>query len=298
MSIPIQPMLAKKAPNGIPKGDYAYETKWDGMRVIVHVVKEPGTARHIRLYTRRGLEVTDRFPELQTLSAFSFNGVFDGEIVCFDENGKCDFRTTVGRRHNKFKDDIRRRATEAPATVMLFDMLRSGGVDLIDYTWSYRREMLQSAVDPDHYRYKLSPIHEDGDELFNTMKETGAEGIMAKELAELYYPGKRRRAWLKVKILHTEDVLVTGFTPGEGKRKGYFGSLIITDPDGNPLGNVGTGFTDQDLKDYMKMFHEIGAVGDERYFHLLKPIPAEVRHMEKTGNALREPVFMRFRTED
>ena len=82
MSIPIEPMLAKKAPDGIPEGEYIFETKWDGMRVIVQ--REDG---RIRLWTRRGQEVTDRFPELLLHDTFYHDGIFDGEICCFDDDG-------------------------------------------------------------------------------------------------------------------------------------------------------------------------------------------------------------------
>ena len=298
MSIPIEPMLAKKAPDGIPEGEYIFETKWDGMRVIVQ--REDG---RIRLWTRRGQEVTDRFPELLLHDTFYHDGIFDGEICCFDDDGKSNFRTVVGRRHNKHPDDIARRAEEAPATCMLFDCLKTKGVWIYEWPWHKRRKILRQRIHHWSYKapfYRLSKTYEDGVRLFNRVKRQGLEGVMAKDINAPYYPGKRRRAWLKIKVLFTEDVLVTGFTAGQGKRAGYFGSLIITDMEGNDRGNVGTGFTDADLREYMKMLREeYGAYEFKDYYMLETPVAAEVRHMENTIHGkLREPVFIRFRDED
>lgn len=298
MAIPIKPMLAKKAPDGIPTGDFMYETKWDGMRVIVRRYKD-----RVRLWTRRGLEVTDKFPELLDSSCFQRPGIFDGEIVCFDQHGKSNFRTVVGRRHNKAESLIRQRSIEAPAHCMIFDCLHIDDEDLTNRPWHERRECLEKEVmvaSPKN-PYILSETHHDGNMLFEEIRQKGLEGVMAKDIHAPYYPGKRRCAWLKIKLLYTEDVRVVGFTAGQGKREGYFGSLIITDPNGNPLGNVGTGFTDAELKQYMAMFKENGlSIESEDGVTMIQtPIPAEVRHMERTvHNALREPVFMRFRTED
>jgi len=299
MAIPVKPMLAKKAVDGIPSDDdYRFETKWDGMRVIVERGED-----YVRLWTRRGKEVTDRFPELCDPKAFLRSGVFDGEIVCFDKHGKSNFRVVVGRRHNKHPDDIARRRIEAPAHCMLFDCLRLDNQDLTSQPWFERRRILETEVLNRNVlgSYMLSGVTSNGIQLYEEVKKAGLEGIMAKHMDAPYYEGKRRKAWLKIKLLFTEDVLVTGFTCGQGKREGYFGSLIIISPeDGSDLGNVGTGFTDQELSDYMTMFRKIGMRKIEGGDYLLdKPIPAEVRHMENTVHGkLREPVFMRFRIED
>jgi bifunctional non-homologous end joining protein LigD len=83
-------------------------------------------------------------------------------------------------------------------------------------------------------------------------REQGLEGVIAKKLDSRYFPGKRSDCWLKVKNLRTQEVVIGGWKPGEGRRKGAIGSLLVGVPGPEGLdyvGHVGTGFTDKMLRD-------------------------------------------------
>lgn len=303
MGIPIKPMLAKKyghdfTAQPISNPSFVYEHKYDGMRVIVRRYKS-----RIRLWTRKGMEVTEKFPELLVPEAFKGPGVWDGEIVYFDKQGRQDFHTVVGRRHLKDPYDIEKRSKSTPCICVLFDCLKLDDLQVTGESWTDRRDYLEletltSVKSP----YQISHVFENGVKLFAKAKRKELEGIMAKDQYAPYYPGKRRTVWLKIKVLYTVDVLVTGYVPGKGKRTGYVGSLILTDLKGKSLGFVGTGhegsFDMLHLEMMNDFFDEIGVTsGLKGTKILMKPIPAEVICLRQNANALREPRFHRFRRD-
>jgi ATP-dependent DNA ligase len=71
-------------------GDYAYEVKWDGFRAIV------ATDRGLRVLSRRGWDMTDLVADLEGLPG----GVFDGELVCFED----DDRASCGSERSRGSD--------------------------------------------------------------------------------------------------------------------------------------------------------------------------------------------------
>src|SRR5207237_9730507 len=78
----------------------------------------------------------------------------------------------------------------------------------------------------------------------------GLEGVMAKRLDSTYEPGRRSRAWLKVKHHRRQEFVIGGWTSGEGRREGHIGALLLGYYDGDTFtyaGHVGTGFTDRML---------------------------------------------------
>jgi bifunctional non-homologous end joining protein LigD len=302
MTCPYKPMLAKKAEAGdIPRGDYAYELKWDGIRAIVKV-SETG---HTQIWSRSGRDITQQFPELwdvwQEVDALEA-GVYDCEIVVFDQDGRPSFPLATSRLH--LGDDVgRKRGSKLnPATLMVFDLLESEGDDWTDELWHHRRAALEELVDSCD-RVKISPVYLDGDEAMAFATEHNLEGIMAKKKFDRYACGKRRSSWAKVKRQLIMDVRVIGYTEGLGKRDGYFGALLLEDMDGNDCGRVGTGFTDAELSRYRQMLDQVGVSswttrGKERLCFLKRPLDAEVQAMYRTDDgSLREPVFREFKAD-
>src|SRR5205085_12024047 len=91
-----------------------------------------------------------------------------------------------------------------------------------------------------------------GRAVLEASKRTGLEGVMAKRLDSIYEPGKRTRAWLKVKHHRRQEFVIGGWTTGEGRRAGSIGALLVgyyEDGELRYAGHVGTGFTDQTLAD-------------------------------------------------
>ena len=164
-------------------------------------------------------------------------------------------------------------------------------------------------------RVQVSPVTEaDGQALFQAAAQEGLEGIMAKKRLSRYKPGARSREWLKVKIVFDADVVVAGWTEGEGGRKGSLGSLVMAVYDGDDLryvGNVGTGFNRDSLADALDRLHDLEEMAppfptavlrsraELRHAHWVTPsLVARVQHRQLTSaGRLRAPSFQGFRED-
>src|SRR5205085_9548960 len=115
---PIEPMLARAAHKPPGTGDYIYEVKWDGLRAMISL--DEG---EIRIHGRNRMDMTKQFPELLgAAEAFRATaGLFDGEIVCLDADGKPNFKEVIHRMQQKTPGGIERAQTKRPAVCYLFD---------------------------------------------------------------------------------------------------------------------------------------------------------------------------------
>ena len=223
------PMLAALAEE-LPAGSgWSYEVKWDGYRALVAL--EDGEAR---LTSRNGKDLTTRFPEVAKAAAAAVktpNAVLDGEICALDEQGRSSFSEM--------------QQGTGPLVLYLFDALEVDGEPLVGLPLEERRERLAAAVDRRSGKVRLSEAFDDGRALLEAAQQQGLEGIVAKRLGSTYQPGKRTRDWLKLKVHERQEFVIVGWTRGEGRRSGTFGSLVLAVSDGAELrwvGNVGTGF--------------------------------------------------------
>jgi bifunctional non-homologous end joining protein LigD len=138
-----------------------------------------------------------------------------------------------------------------PVTYVLFDLLHLDGTLLIDEPYQSRRELLDSLGLADHTPSIRVPeliVDVDGHALLEVARAHHLEGIVAKRLSSRYEPGRRSRSWIKTALLNTQEVLIGGWKPGDGRRAGMIGSLLLGAYDRSGrlayLGKVGTGFTD------------------------------------------------------
>ena len=116
-------------------------------------------------------------------------------------------------------------------------------------------------VDGPHWK---TPPHwtEDGAAILQAARDQQLEGVVVKQLGSAYYPGRRFNGWLKVKNLRTQEVVIGGWQPGEGRRAGAIGSLLLGLPEGKQLryvGKVGTGFTDRALGELAELLDPLRA---------------------------------------
>jgi bifunctional non-homologous end joining protein LigD len=134
--------------------------------------------------------------------------------------------------------------------LFVFDVLRVADHDTIELPYEDRRRLLDQLVEPgDHWSVPGHRIG-DGAELLAATEQQGLEGVMAKRLGSTYVPGKRSANWRKVKNRRRVEVVIGGFTTGEGNRAGAFGALLVGQWDGDRLafaGGVGTGFDSKRL---------------------------------------------------
>jgi ATP-dependent DNA ligase len=224
LSPPVEPQLAKSAKE-LPVGDgWVYEQKWDGFRVIAFV---DGDDVYLQ---SRGSKPLDRyFPELQLPKG---RYVLDGEIVILGAGGGPDFGALQQRVHPA-ESRVQRLAKETPATLLPFDLLADGDDLLLPLPFGERRERLARLLDG-----QLEPTTATPDVAIAEGWLDSAEGVIAKELAAPYRPGKRA-GMLKIKRVRTIDCVVIGYR--EGVEPDTVGSLILalTDDDGRlvPMGH-------------------------------------------------------------
>ncbi|MFL5899547.1 MAG: DNA ligase D [Solirubrobacterales bacterium] len=247
----VVPMLARLAKLPRDDGDWAVEVKWDGVRAIAYC--RPG---RVELQTRNLNDVSAQYPEVRRIARAlgSHDAVLDGELVAFDENGRPSFERLQQRIHNTDENVVRRRMKSHPVVYVVFDLLYLDGRDLAGEPYSRRRELLEGlGLTGENWQ---TPGYSVGHakELLAASKEQGLEGVMLKRVDSVYAPGKRTGAWLKVKNTNRQELVVGGWTPGEGRRKQHLGALLVGyfEQDGGRqvlryAGKVGTGFSAAEL---------------------------------------------------
>jgi ATP-dependent DNA ligase len=220
---PLEPMLAKAAPD-LPEGDgWLYEPKWDGFRAIVFRDGDEV------LIQSRDLKPLDRyFPELaEPLRAnLPPRCVVDGEIV-IARDGALDFEALLLRIHPA-ESRVRLLASETPASFVAWDLLALDDEDLRSVPQGDRRarlaEVLGGAKPPVH----LTPATTDRSlaaDWFERFEGAGLDGVVAKPLDGPYLPGKR--AMVKVKHARTADCVVAGFRWHKNGPGTHVGSLLL-----------------------------------------------------------------------
>jgi len=248
------PMLAVLVPEPFDSDAYLYEPKLDGMRAVAYI--EGGKKTIINRY---GRDVTDKFPEID-IQIRTDQAVLDGELVCLDEEGIPRFHKMQTRMNRTKLDGIKRAAEANPAAFAVFDILERGGKAVLDMSLVYRKEVLDTTLRETHNMYPLMWQVGDGVDYFKGLTALGWEGIMAKRLDSTYIEGGRTKAWVKLKNRRTTEVYIAGCTRGTGRRQPYFGALFLGRWEGGELihcGQVGTGFTDKELAEYLAMLEAL-----------------------------------------
>jgi len=237
-------MLA--TPGDLPTPDreqgWAFEMKWDGVRAVLYVDGGP-----VRVMTRNDREVGATYPELQALAGAvgKRRVVLDGEIVALDDAGRPSFGELQARMHVQHPGAAL--LGKVPVSYLVFDVLDIDGTSLLTTTYDERRVALED-LGLDGPSWATPPAFAgDGETAKEVSKQQGLEGVLAKRRASLYQPGKRSRDWVKVKHIRMQEVVIGGWSPGEGNRAGRIGSLLlgVNDEDGRLVyaGHVGTGFS-------------------------------------------------------
>ncbi|MEU4051103.1 ATP-dependent DNA ligase [Streptomyces olivaceus] len=249
---PVLPMLAHSASSVAEAvgrlGSAAVEEKLDGIRVQVH--RDGGT---VRLYTRTLDDITDRLPEV-TEAALALPGerfVLDGEVISLDASGRPrSFQETAGRVGSR--TDVATAARALPVSVVFFDALFVDGRDLLDLPLTERHAELARLV-PEPARVRRTLVHGPegtgaAQEFLATALERGHEGVVVKGLDAAYSAGRRGASWLKVKPVHTLDLVVLAAEWGHGRRTGKLSNLHLgaraADGSFTMLGKTFKGLTD------------------------------------------------------
>ncbi|MER6350338.1 ATP-dependent DNA ligase [Streptomyces sp. NPDC001634] len=275
---PVLPMLAQTASSvaeAVGKlGACAVEEKLDGIRVQVH-----RDGNDVRIHTRTLDDITDRLPEL-TSAALELQGerfILDGEVISFDEDGRPrSFQETAGRVGSRV--DVATAAAAVPVSPVFFDALSVDGRDLLDLPFTDRHAELARLVPaPMRVRRTLVRGPEDVAAAEVFLAETlqrGHEGVVVKALDAPYGAGRRGASWLKVKPVHTLDLVVLAAEWGHGRRTGKLSNLHLgaRTPDGSfaMLGKTFKGMTDAMLSWQTERLKEL-AVDDNGWVVTVRP---------------------------
>ncbi|MDQ0603596.1 DNA ligase-1 [Streptomyces canus] len=275
---PVLPMLAHSASSvaeAVEKlGACVVEEKLDGIRVQVH-----RSGDDVRIYTRTLDEITDRLPEL-TAAALELRGerfILDGEVISFDAEGRPrSFQETAGRVGSRV--DVTTAAAEVPVSPVFFDALSVDDRDLLDLPFAERHAELARLV-PEPMRVRRTPVSGPEDVgaaeafLAETL-ERGHEGVVVKSLDAPYSAGRRGASWLKVKPVHTLDLVVLAAEWGHGRRTGKLSNLHLgaRTADGGfaMLGKTFKGMTDAMLTWQTERLQEL-AVDTDGYVVTVRP---------------------------
>jgi len=243
----IEPMKARLGKLPADDAAYGFEVKWDGVRALARI----GDGA-VALLGRNGTDYTARYPELAGLGTAlgPASAILDGEIVAFDADGRPSFERLQGRIHLS-GDRAAHAAPATPAAYVAFDLLWLDGHDTTALPYRDRRRLLAELelAGPSWQ----TPAHREGGgaELLAATADQRLEGIVAKRLDSVYEAGRRSGAWIKVKHVLRQEVVVGGHSPGEGARAASLGALVVGVYDGEELryvGKVGSGFTGATLE--------------------------------------------------
>jgi DNA ligase 1 len=275
---PVGPMLAQTAADvgeALEKlgGEGIFEAKLDGARVQIHRVGD-----EVTVYTRSLDDVTARLPEVveATLALPVRELIADGEAIALRPDGRPQpFQVTASRFGRSV--DVAAARTAQPLSVFFFDILHRDGVDLLDAPASERAAVLD----------EIAPVQNRVDRLFTSdpvaardfldaTLAAGHEGVMAKSLTAPYEAGRRGAGWLKVKPVHTLDLVVLAVEWGSGRRQGKLSNIHLgaRDPATGGyvmLGKTFKGMTDAMLEWQTARFQELAVGGTEGYVVRLRP---------------------------
>jgi DNA ligase-1 len=314
------------------------EDKYDGIRAQAHCSKG-----EVRIFSRTRDEITESFPELpDALAGLPEDAILDGEIVAWSyEEGSANSRalpfSTLQQRLGR-KQVSEKLMRQVPVAYLVFDILYAGGELLLEHPLLEREKILDALlaaprkaptspriaggqarfefggdVYQSNTRVIRAPVFQTStpqelDQLFAAAQARGNEGLMIKDPESPYTPGRRGKAWLKLKReLATLDVVVTAVEYGHGKRIGVLSDYTFAVRDGEKLVNIGkaySGLTDVEIAELTHWFLE-HTVEDQGFRLIVEPkIVLEVafnnmmrsdRH--ESGYALRFPRIVRLRPD-
>ena len=246
MPATLAPMLAESGDAVFNRAEWMWEPKLDGYRVLAFI-DEHG----VKLRSRRGLELADKFPRLVAeLGQQGAGGmILDGELVAFDASGKPSFGAMQDRAQLKAARDIAAADQTMPVVFFCFDLLHFAGIDLRKSAYMDRRRYLAQCLLPSPL-VQLVHAADDGVALNAAALASGFEGVIGKRKESRYESGRRSQSWLKVKPTSSADFVIGGYTKGKGSRA-PLGALLVGYWDQGKLryaSHVGSGFDERTLK--------------------------------------------------
>ncbi len=245
----VEPMQATLAAGPFSDPDWLFEVKWDGYRVEA-VVRDG----RVRLWTRTRQDAARYFPWLAGAPDWIAAGqaIVDGEVVALRPDGTADFgllQELSGARRRR-PGRVREASDLPPApgagwlAYEVFDLLYCDGRSLVDAPLEDRKRLLRARLRPHPMVRYAGHVEGDGEAFFRAVAERGVEGMVAKLRRSRYEPGRRSRAWCKVKVRPEQELVLVGYLPGTGRASDLGALLAGVHADGELryAGRVGSGF--------------------------------------------------------
>jgi DNA ligase-1 len=284
VGVPVGPMLAQTAADvgdALERlgGTAVFEAKLDGARVQIH-----RSGREVAVFTRSLDDVTHRLPEVveAALALPVDELIADAEAIALRPDGRPHrFQVTAsrfgrggGRGGGRF--DVAAARAAQPLSVFVFDLLHVDGTDLLDLPTSRRVEALDALVPSAHRVDRLvTDSHDAAARFLDRTLAAGHEGVMAKSPSAPYEAGRRGAGWLKVKPVHTLDLVVLAVEWGSGRRTGKLSNIHLgaRDPAGGfvMLGKTFKGMTDAMLEWQTARFLDLADGPTDGYVVRVRP---------------------------
>jgi DNA ligase-1 len=284
---PVLPMLAHTArdvDDALDRlGPCALEEKLDGIRVQVHRDGEL-----VRVFTRTLEDITERLPEVVAAAheLTVHQAVLDGEVISFDDTGRPrPFQETSSRVGSRL--DVAGQRAALPIAPVFFDLLAVDGRDLLHLTTAERHtELARIAPAPRRVRRLVAadpaeePVRQAARRFAADVLARGHEGVVVKALDAPYRAGRRGASWLKVKPVHTLDLVVLAAEWGHGRRTGRLSNLHLgaRRPDGTfaMLGKTFKGLTDATLAWQTERLLALATHDDGHVVHVRPELVVEI----------------------
>ncbi|QCB56503.1 DNA ligase D [Sphingopyxis sp. PAMC25046] len=298
-----RPLQLATLVDAVPTGNgWFHEIKYDGYRAQI-----AASGGEVRVYTRNGLDWTDKFaPLVRHIAVLDLPPcLIDGEIVAYGKDGNPDFSSlqAVLKRGHGAQDD------DTDLHFFAFDLLEEGGTSLAKLGNLERKERLEALL-----RDAKTPVAVAdhvigaGEKLYAAMCGAGQEGIISKR-ADAAYAGRRTKSWVKVKCTRRQEFVIVGWKPSSAKARA-FASLLLAQHEKGELvykGNVGTGFDADTMAGLAKTFARLERktppldvdAAAARKAHWLKPeLVAEIAFAEFTASgSVRHASFLGLRSD-
>jgi len=308
----LAPMLASVG-DEIPTGEeWTFEPKYDGIRILAFVADGS-----VSLLSRNGNSKTAQFPEIVAALAGLSRArkkpfVLDGELVAMDGDAPARFQQLQSRMHATDRAHIAARSGDTPVAYMVFDILLDGDEALINEAQHVRRaHLLQLLIPPVPHVLRVSDsLAGDANTLLDEARAHGWEGVIAKRKDAIYEPGKRSRAWLKLKVEQRQEFVVGGYTEPRNSRQ-HLGAILLGyyDDAGNLVyaGHTGGGFSRDTLGEIYRELRGLERKTspfvrqprtNERAHWVRPRVVVEVKFNEWTADGkLRQPIFVGIRDD-
>jgi ATP-dependent DNA ligase I len=267
----IRPMLASPAADlsvAMEKlSPAAVEWKLDGIRAQVH-----RDGNDVAVFSRSLDDITERVPAIveAALALPVRSVVLDGEAIALRDDGRPHaFQDTASREHR--------------LQALYFDVLHLDGEDVLDEPGADRAARL-AAVVPEALRVprRVATDAEEAGAVLADALAMGHEGVIVKSLDAPYAAGRRGAGWLKVKPVHTLDLVILAAEWGHGRRRGWLSNLHLgarhdTEPgEFVMLGKTFKGLTDEMLQWQTEALLELAVDRGDWVVHVRPELVVEI----------------------